>query len=56
MIESFDNQWWNKEESKKSEKRQRTRNIDSEYFFNELSKIEQALDNLTRFLRSCVKE
>jgi hypothetical protein len=56
MMENCDSQWWNKEEHKISEKRERTKAIDSEYFYTELSKIEEALDNLTQFLRKYVRE
>jgi hypothetical protein len=56
LIENSDNQWWKNENEKRSESRDGKGAIDSEYFFNELSKIEEALDNLTQFLRKYVRE
>jgi hypothetical protein len=56
MIENSEDQWWNDEENAPSKKRGGRHISDSEFFQIEISKIEEALHNLSQFLKRYVEE
>jgi hypothetical protein len=56
MIDSFDNTWWNDEKTIKEGKKKLHGVSDSELFQLELSKIEEALENISYLIRKYMEE
>jgi DNA repair ATPase RecN len=56
MIEYNDELWWNAEKLKKAQKEKERHIIDSDYFQQELAKIEEALQNLSHLIKKYANE
>jgi hypothetical protein len=56
MIDSYDNRWWNEEKSGEGNNKKVHGVSDSDLFQIELSKIDEALENIAQLIRKYLEE
>jgi hypothetical protein len=56
MIDYGGNQWWNEEKSSNVKKRSQSSGGDSDLFAQELSRIEEALKNISNLIKKYVED